>query len=420
MANILLHSLVFPPDSNSNAFIFADIALELQKYGHTISVITTTPHYNPLKENLTKQPLTDSSARWLKYSCYHGIRCFHIDVGNRKGSLPHRLKSFFKFHLLAFAVIWKEKIKADVVIAQSPPLSIGLINGMIAKILHAKSIYIVQDIFPDGSISQGKIKSRILIAILRFLERRVYSISDGIIVISARMKELLTPRIPPRVMLSIIPNFVDTKLYYPIPYDRDYAQELHVEDKFIISYVGNIGNAHDLSPILHCAKKLKALNIVFLIVGDGMRKKYFEDMARQEGLNNVIFLGYVKREDTPRINSISSICLLLLASHIRGYSFPSKIYTLLAMEKPVISVCHPECPLKDFVEENQVGWAVPCGNYDAFSDLVEKLYKNPALIPASGTRGVDLINKSYTKEIVGSQYHDFILRILREKADQKP
>ena len=46
MANVLILSLVFPPDSVSTAQIMGSLAEELQYLGHDVTVVTTTPHYN--------------------------------------------------------------------------------------------------------------------------------------------------------------------------------------------------------------------------------------------------------------------------------------------------------------------------------------------------------------------------------------
>ena len=43
---ILLYSLIFAPDVCSNAYVFSDMAKEMRRQGHTITVITTTPHYD--------------------------------------------------------------------------------------------------------------------------------------------------------------------------------------------------------------------------------------------------------------------------------------------------------------------------------------------------------------------------------------
>ena len=54
---ILIHSLIFSPDGVSTAYLYNDIALRFQKEGYDVVVLSTTPHYNLVEEQVKKQPL---------------------------------------------------------------------------------------------------------------------------------------------------------------------------------------------------------------------------------------------------------------------------------------------------------------------------------------------------------------------------
>ena len=54
---ILIHSLIFSPDGVSTAYLYNDIALRFQKEGYDVVVLSTTPHYNLVEEQVNKQPL---------------------------------------------------------------------------------------------------------------------------------------------------------------------------------------------------------------------------------------------------------------------------------------------------------------------------------------------------------------------------
>lgn len=412
MADILLHTLVFPPDGNSNAYIFADIAMELLRHGHKVTIITTTPHYSTIKENLEKQPLLKGDKKWFRKSMFNGMECFHIVVPSEKGNMKQRLITYIKFHFYALILSKDKNIKADVVITQSPPLSIGIANALIGSRKKAKSVYVVQDLFPDGPISQGKIKNRLIIKILRTIEKFVYKKNDVVVAISEGIKKHLDQRVPKETKLCLIPNFVDTDIYHPMPKENPLAEKFNVKDKFIVSYVGNIGNAHDLSPILYCAKELKDLNIEFVIAGNGIKKDYYEKMAKEDNLDNIKFIGYQKREDTPLINAFSDMCLVMLASHIKSYSFPSKIYTLMAMAKPIILVSSNECDAAQFIKETKSGWAVESEQYGDFTSLVRELYFNRAILDQFGNNSLKNVI-DYTKVSVGRQYHELISELVK-------
>ena len=415
MAKILLHSLLFSPDATANSYIFSDLAIELQKLGHEVSVITTTPHYGVLKENIQKQPLLKGKNKWYKISDFHnGIKCMHIVVPTEKGGMKQRAITYVKFHHYAQKLVKIEEIKADIVISQSPPLTIGLVGAKIAKKLKAKSVYVVQDLFPDGPIEQGKIKNKALIWILRKLEKKVYRKNSALVAISEGIQKNLSKRVPKGKNVTLIPNFVNTEIYRPHPYDIEYSEAHQLQGKFVISYVGNIGNAHDLSPLIEAAVSLRDRNIEFLIAGNGIKQKYYEDMAREKHAENIRFLGYVQREETVKINSVSDLCLVMLASHVKGTSFPSKIYTLMGMKKPILLMSSKECDASNFVEKNGIGVFVENGDTDGFISKIKELCNDSNRLEEFGKRGLDLVIKEYSKEKIGDCY-DILIKQLLEK-----
>ena len=209
-------------------------------------------------------------------------------------------------------------------------------------------------------------------------------------------------------MMVRLPNFADTAIYHPQQKENPFADKFDVKGKFVISYVGNIGNAHDLSPILYCAKELRNLDVEFVIAGNGIREEYYKNKAKEDKLTNVKFIGYQKREDTPFINAFSDICLVLLAPHVKGFSFPSKIYTLMAMAKPIIVVCSPESNAAQFITGSKSGWAVESGHCDEFTALIKELYFNRELLSQVGSNSLRVVEEGFTKECVGKQYNELI------------
>ena len=70
---ILIHSLIFSPDGVSTAYLYNDIALKFQASGYEVIVLSTTPHYNLVKEQLIEQPLKWKIWGVCKESDFQGI-----------------------------------------------------------------------------------------------------------------------------------------------------------------------------------------------------------------------------------------------------------------------------------------------------------------------------------------------------------
>lgn len=413
MAKILIHTLVYPPDAITNAYILSDLARELKtKYGHELRVLTTTPHYNLVDADLNRQPLVPARGNWLLKSELDGIDSLHIRVPSVKGGVGTRLKTAFRFHTLGLLAMLLDRWKCDVVISQSPPLSIGLVGSWIARICGAKSVYIVQDIFPDGLIRQGRIKNRLLIALLRGLEKWVYRSNHAVCGISEGFARTLRPRVPNHRLLEVIPNFVNTGLYRVLPRINDYARERGLDKRFVVSYVGNIGNAQDFDGVFEAARTCAGLPISFLMVGDGIKKNRLEAEARRDGLANLEFWGYQPRESTPWINASSDLTLILLAPHVGSHGFPSKVFTLMASGKPIVLVGDPESDIAQLVCQSGAGWVVPCGDNKGFAELIQRLYNTRETLPQTGQLGWQAVQERFTVESVARQYHNLILRLV--------
>jgi colanic acid biosynthesis glycosyl transferase WcaI len=321
------------------------------------------------------------------------------------------------FHAGALLATRRLGWPCDVVLSQSPPLSIGLVGSWIADYLNAKSIYIVQDVFPDGLIRQGKIANPVVIALLRGLERWVYRRSDALCTISDGFAEAVRPRAPRGKPIEVIPNFVNTDLYKPLPRVNDYARDHGLASGFVVSYVGNIGNAQDLGPVLAAARACADLPIKFVMVGDGISREHFEDRARAEGLDSIEFWGYQPRETTPWINASSDLTLVLLASHVGSFGFPSKIFTLMASGRPIVLVGDPDSDIADLVRRTGTGWVVPCGDHGGFAALIRELYEQRHTLPAHGQRGTQVVADEFSVQAVARRYDDLIRRLTGKQAE---
>ena len=89
---LLIYSLVFSPDGVSTAYLYNDIALGFQKKNYTVTVLTTTPHYNLIKESLDRQPLKKNFLGLLYTSSLNGIKVYHIPLKKYKSSIKRKRK----------------------------------------------------------------------------------------------------------------------------------------------------------------------------------------------------------------------------------------------------------------------------------------------------------------------------------------
>ena len=194
MSDVLLVSLVFPSDSVSTAQIMGELSVDLQKHGHRVTVISTIPHYNRKSENEISQPLKSKWGRVLYQSDYHGIIVYHIFMPPKGDNMLWRFLSWGFFHIMSIIVGLAIVPRPSIIIAPSPPLTIGLSSWLLGIFYRAPYIYNVQEIYPDIAIRLGAVRNPWIIGLLYQLEKFVYSKASVVTVIASQMrKQLMVP-----------------------------------------------------------------------------------------------------------------------------------------------------------------------------------------------------------------------------------
>jgi colanic acid biosynthesis glycosyl transferase WcaI len=403
LKRVLIHSIVFSPDGVSTAYLYNDIALGLVKNGFEVVVLTTTPHYNVIDSELLKQPITKKLFGLYGLSDFNGIKVYHIPLRKYKSTLL-RLFSFVYWHLFSLLIGLTFK-NLSFVISPSPPLSIGFISLLIAKIKGAKSIYNVQEIYPDLLINQGNLKSAFIINLLKRFEKFIYNNSAAVTTIDEIFYSQIKPRFLNFSKLNIIPNFVDTELYKPINISLELPPIFEQSNnKIKLLYAGNIGFFQDWEPVLYAAKELLDENIEFLIIGEGVQKKYLEDSVKVEGLTNIKIYPYQNRSYMPSINNLADIHFIVINKEMEQEGFPSKVYTIMACSKPLIVVSGEKTPLFNFLYKKDCAELITGNRNQEFVKSIRKLANDKNLRLQMGNNGYKHIQASYSKEIVISKY----------------
>ncbi len=404
---VLIHTIVFSPDGVSTAYLYNDIALGLVQNGFEVVVLTTTPHYNLIESEISKQPLLKKALGLFYTSTFKGIKVYHIPLKKYKSTVK-RIVSFIYWHLASLFLSLSFK-RINIIISPSPPLSIGFVSLIIAKIKGAKAIYNVQEIYPDLLINQGNLKSKPIIGILKWFERLIYEKSDAVITIDQVFKSTILPRFNDPKKLHLIPNFVDTDLYKPLG-----KQLLHPtifgerNDKIKRLYAGNIGFFQDWEPVLYAARELIKENIEFWIIGEGVQKEFLEKNIQQEGLKNIRFFPYQSRELMPIINNFADIHFIAINPKMEQEGFPSKVYTIMACAKPLIVVSGETTPLYIFLKDINCAELITTNRNINFTKAILKLANDKVLRDNLGLNGYKEISKKYSKEVVLNKYVNLI------------
>ena len=399
---ILIYSLVFSPDSVSTAYLYNDLALGFKKKGYKVTVLSSTPHYNLTEESLDKQPLQKKFFGLIYTSLFNGIKVYHIPLKKYKNHLV-RILSFIYWHIASFTIGLFLK-KPDIILSPSPPLTNGLVAILLAKIKGAKSIYNVQEIYPDLLINLGYLTNKIVIKLLKKIEKWVYNGSNIITTIDIQFYNIIKSRIRNEGKLQLVPNFVDTQLYSTkssTPLPKEFIKR---EGYTNMLYAGNIGLAQEWDLILKLAKEVSDHKITIWIIGEGAKKSYLESQIKKYHLNNVNLLPYYDRKFMPAINIFADIHFIAMNRSVEKYGFPSKVYSIMASSKPMLVVSSEQTPIVSFLKKVNAALLVTDHSLNSFKRELLKLHNSLDLRNKLGANGRQEIKKKFSKQVVIEQY----------------
>ena len=412
MKRVLIHSLIFSPDGVSTAYLYNDIALRLQQRDYEVVVLTTTPHFNIVPEQVEKQPMRWKVWGLCKVSKFNGMTVLHVPQKKFKSTVL-RLLGFVYWHIVSFFIGLTIK-HVDLILSPSPPLTIGLLNLWLARLKGCKVVYNVQEIYPDIL----KLKGGMALNVLRWMERKVYNRSDAVTTIDKLFYDTIVGRFKEPSRLHIIPNFVDTELYHEVS-----GQELENlrmrwantdlskdTDTIKLLYAGNIGHAQSWEPLIELADRTRELNVEYIVIGEGAKRDYVASEIEKRGLKKLHLLSYQPRELMPAILSYSDASFIFMAPESDTDGFPSKVYTIMACERPLLVLSGENTPIVNFLKDKGCAKLITEQDFGKKVDEMVSWLRSVTCeeLKEMGRKGLAEIEAKYTKERVTDMYVELV------------
>jgi hypothetical protein len=354
----------FPPEVNAPASRTYEHCREWAKKGCDVTVITCVPNFpkgkvfEGYRNKLWQKEVIDG----IKV-----IRVWSYIVPN-KGFLKRTL-DYISFSVTSFlAGLF---VKTDVIIATSPQFFTALSGRVLAKWKRKPWIMEVRDLWPESIKAVGALKDNLFIRYFEWQEKRCYRSANKIVVVTDTFKREIEKKGISPDKIHVVKNGVNKELFKPTSKDHQLIDDLGIEGKFIVGYIGTHGMAHKLDFILDCAKALdnKDNNYHFLFIGDGAKKEELQAYNKQLGCSNVTMLDSVSKSEVSRYISILDVCLInLRKSPLFTTVIPSKIFENAGMGIPILLGVEGEA--KDIIESYDAGMTYEPENQ---TDFIEKL-----------------------------------------------
>jgi colanic acid biosynthesis glycosyl transferase WcaI len=353
------------PDEPATAQLLGDLAEALAARGWPVSVIASHP----------------GDAQTPAVEIRNGVKVYRRR-GPRWGrtAVGGKLVDYLCYLLGAGWQTLLSLRRGDVVVAMTDPPLLGVVLWPIVALRRARLVHWAQDIYPEVAMALAPRPAvRGMLGWLRGPRNFTWRHSAGCVTLGREMSGLIMRNgiAPDRV--AVVPNWAPRGLGPPPPQAVQHQRsEWHLAGKFAVVYSGNLGRVHDLEPVLEVAAALRdAPDIVFLFVGTGPRHGALAAQAQARGLSNVFFFPPQPRAQLGATLAAGDLHLVTLRPGCQTVVFPSKLYGIAAVARPLVFIGPRECELAALVRDHTLGFAFARDDTAAIAACLRRLSTAP-------------------------------------------
>ncbi len=423
--HVVLLNQPFYPDVVATAQMGKDLADALVARGHRVTAVSSRSIYGQTGAVLPKRETVG------------GVRIVRVgsNVFGKRGFLARVFDFALYYALAAWKVLWMRP-RPDVVVGFSTPPFIAALGILARWMRGSRSVYWVMDLYPDVGVSggvfrPGALSTRAMERFSRWLLRR----SDAVVVLGRCMRERVLAKGVASDHVHVITVW-DASDRGPGPGAGEQAggsgggggaspradasgfrARWGLGDAFVVMYSGNLGLAHDAGTICEAMRRLKdRADIRFVFVGGGKRRAQVEAFIREHGLTNAQYREYVPREELGAMLASADAHLVSVDEQFRGLIVPSKLYSVLAVGRPVIYVGPEESEIAMTLRELGAGEGVRTGDAEGLARVIAELAADGARAGEMGRRAAAGVGGRFDRASACARWTDLLEALVRPGA----
>ncbi len=338
----------------------------------------------------------------------------------QRQSYPRRIWTYARFMRWAQSTA-KHLPRPDVILASSPPLTVGNMAAKVARYHQIPFVFEVRDLWPELPEAVGALNHPILKLAARRMAHRVYEAADHVVALSDGMKE----RIPlwgvdPR-RITVVSNASDNGLFGGREQRDAIRTRMGWDKQFVCLYPGSMGFMNGLDYCLDCAKILDARGITDIhlaLMGDGARREHLAARIRDEGIRSAALYDAVTKRDMPGYLSAADIgisCFLPIPPMEANSA--NKYFDFLSAGLPV--VINYGGWQATALRETGAGVSVDGHRPEAMADAIVRLQNDPEARAEMGRRARRLAQERYDRDLLVDRLEHVLRTTSRHQEDDR-
>lgn len=397
---LLILSQYFPPETGAPQNRLYELATKLKALGVNVTVLTAMPNY-PKMEIFDEYKGKNYHFEMIDDIPVHRTRIF---VSEKK-SILHRLLNYFSFTLSSY-LKGRKFDDFDFILCNSPPLFLGYTAIALSKKLNAKLIFNVSDLWPESAEKLGIVTNKRLLKLAYSLEEKCYQHAELVTGQTQGIVSDIKNRFPHKDVYWL-PNGANLNVLNPdnVNAEGSFRQKHKIDKDDLVFFYGGIhGHAQGLDLIIHAAAKITNPKIKFVLLGDGPLKSELLKLKNKYNVSNIIFADPVAKSDIPQIISEIDISLVPLKNLplFKG-AIPSKIFEILAMEKPILLGVDGEAK-ELFIKEGNAGWFYEPENLEMLVKQINWIASNSNEVIQKGKNGREYVTRNFDRQRIAESF----------------
>jgi colanic acid biosynthesis glycosyl transferase WcaI len=377
--HILLLNQYYPPDTSATAKMAVQIAEKLAQR-HRVTVLAGRPSYDP--------------DEYYPYSLQRKDIRNNVTV-ERVGSTAYprhqmrrRLSNYLSY--LALAVPRALAICPDIVLAMTDPPVAGIAGAFIARMSSRPFVYNIRDLYPDMARGGEIVNSGFWVDRWEKMHRRALRQAARVVVLGDDMRDRILAKgvAPERVVIvrdgSSFPSSLPER-------SDPLVQKIRSGFQFVAIHAGNLGFYGAWNTLLKAAEILRNENIGLVFVGEGANRSALEASAQSSP--NVRFLPFFPVEQVPHVMMAGDVHIVTVRRGLEGVVVPSKLYSILAAGRPVLTVAPASTDAARIVSETGCGMSADPDHPAAVAAALIQLRNDPARLAQMEARAREVAAK---------------------------
>lgn len=303
--------------------------------------------------------------------------------------------------------------KPDIVLISSPPLFCAFSTGLVCFLRRIPFILEVRDLWPTSLIELGAIKNGLIKSLMFWMERFLYHKAYKIITLTKGIKNYLLKIGILDQKLAFIHCGVDFTKIHP-----DYNAAITIRNQYgwnnkkIVMYFGALGEANNIDVIIRAAGNLKYnKDIVFVLIGDGIRReKIIQDVANLK-LENVLILPALPKNESRKFLSAADMCIVSLKDlNLFKGAIPTKLIDYMACARPVL--CGVRGEAEEIVRNAKCGYVFNPNDEKQLVHYLLKILNDKEKSIEIGKNGYNYAIKNFSIEKMQQSFETVIKNVV--------